>query len=166
MKRKGADKGIFLVVSVVVVIFVGFMLLNMAGIKDTNTCTEENQHSCCPSIHDMCDKEDELICDIRSCDTKGCQTSCINTGGVCYLVDKDRNSVNEVQEVADDFSCISRECFTRYRDCSVIECESKAFMYDPEDETQTSWRSIYVDEEGNPYCCSVEKINERVVRSC
>ena len=156
----------FLVVSVIVVIFVGFMLLSMADIKDTNMCSEENQHSCCPSIHDICDKEDELICDIRACDTKDCQTVCLNTGGVCYLVDKDHKSINEYKEDAEDFSCISRECFTHYRDCSAIECESKAFMYNPEDETQTSWRSIYIDEDGIPHCCNVEKIKERVVRSC
>lgn len=156
MMRKGNDKGIFLVVSFALAILVGFMLLNMAGIRTVGLCTEEDQHTCCPSIHDRCEKNDDgvLICDIYACNSDACKASCQKTGDMCRLVGTEGTQ-----------SCVSRECDEHYRTCFINECESQAFRYNPEID-QTSWRTVYVDEENVPHCCNVVRINERVTKSC
>lgn len=180
--RKGNDKGIFLVISIILPILVGFMLISLTGVGGSNVCNEKNQHDCCITIHDKCSEKDSYgdpICDALVCNSEGCRINCLESEGVCMLVDNKGNAIyteeddiNEAVAAAnaeeDSVSCISLECHQSYRTCGINECESVIYRYDPTDPDQIMWRSVSVSNSGKASCCVITRdtITGEIMKRC
>ncbi len=158
MRRKGFAV-FYVLLSMLLVIIVGFMLMKFMLLKGEQLCTYEDQSTCCMSIMDKCDAQSGT-CVVGTCEETDCQNKCGNDTYCTLYPDAATAGLH---------ACISENCLGDVSMCSPVECTMAAFRYDPKNDENVSvgkdwW--LVLDTAKENMCCQVKETAGGLVKTC
>ncbi len=158
MKRKGLAV-FYIILSMFIVIIVGFMLMKFLYLEIEEVCTFEDQGTCCISIMDRCEAESGK-CIIGGCEEPESQNKC---GNETYC------TLYPAASTTGMHACISEDCLSDVSKCSPVECTLAAFRYDPKNDegvgTGKDWWLV-LDTAKENMCCQVKETAGGLVKTC
>ena len=164
MRKKGIAV-FYALLSLFIVMIVGFMLMKYMFLKNENICSFEDQGACCISIMDRCDAESGS-CIIGTCEQEDCRNRCGNET-YCILYPALTGDPDDDDDRL--HACISETCLGNVGECSPVECTMAAFRYDPKNdegigEGKDWWLVLDTAKENS--CCQVNEESGGLTKTC
>ena len=158
MRKKGLAV-FYILLSMLLVIIVGFMLMKFMFLKGEQLCTYEDQSICCVSIMDNCDASSGT-CVVGTCEEADCQNKCGNDTYCTLYPDAATAGLH---------ACISEDCLGDVSMCSPVECTMAAFRYNPKKDEGIGigkdwW--LVLDTAKENLCCQVNENAGGLVKTC
>jgi len=164
MEKKGFSV-FYVIMSMLIVIIVGFMLMKFMFLKSEQLCTYEDQGTCCISIMDKCEAQSGT-CVVGACEETDCQDEC---GNETYCTLYPPLTGDPAIDGSKLHACISEDCLGDVSKCSPVECTMAAFKYDPKNDIGINngkdwW--LVLDTAKDKMCCQVNEEIGGLVKTC
>ena len=161
MRRSGLSI-FYVIMSLFLVMIIGFMLMNFMNMKTEQVCDYDNQGQCCISIVDPCISDTGTECIVGACNGEDCMNKCGNETYCTIFPTYDIAKPNELR------ACISEQCVGDISECSPVECTMAAFKYDPTTKRGPDGRSwwLVLDTGANNTCCQVVDSGSGLTKIC